>query len=507
MILVGALTIACDAGGSRERVGGRETTTDGARPENSRLDSVGLRRGKCRGVSVETNDDPQRIMRRHPPGTTYCLGEGVHRIRRPLKPQEGDTIAGRDGAILSGAAVLTDWEAGPDGWTAQGLLPPSPSTHGPCLRSAPWCTLAEDVFVDGRRLTRVGSVDDVVPGTFYGDYARNTVTVGSDPAGTLVEQAVASSLIRSGRDRVTVRDLVLEMAANEAQVAAVDSRRTFPRAGIGWRVLHNDVRLNHGVGVGVAGHGRVRRNIIREQGQLGVSAWGEDVDLLDNEISHNGLAGYDPEWEAGGVKFWMTVGAVVSGNHVHHNQGPGLWSDGGCDKTEYRRNLVTDNWLAGIQHEISYDALIARNRILRNGAVHKGWAWESGIQIQSSGGRGLIEVRRNVVAGNTHGITVIDSSDRRREEPHPRGLHVVRNVLIHHNEIAMSPDQWSGVFHDYGDHSVFDRNLRFRSNTYHLESHEQRSFGWEDELLTWEQWRGRRAGQDRGGTLVIEDGS
>ena len=131
---------------------------------------------------------------------------------------------------------------------------------------------------------------------------------------------------------------------------------------------------------------------------------------LDNEIAHNGVAGYDPEWEAGGVKSWMTASAVIAGNHVHHNRGPGLWSDGGCDGTVYRRNVITDNWVAGIQHEISYDALIARNRVLRNGAAHKGWAWEAGIQIQSSGGRGLIEVRRNVVAGNTHGIVVIDSS-------------------------------------------------------------------------------------------------
>lgn len=507
VVLGGTLAIACDTDGPPERVSGRATT--GAADLGGALDGSGLdddRRtgGRCRGVAIATDADPHRVLRAHRPGTTFCLQPGVHRIERPLRPQEGDTIAGRPGAVLSGAKVLTGWTAVDRGWTTSGHLPDEPSEYGECLPEQPDCTFAEDVFLDGRRLVRVASAAQVTSDTFFADYSTNTITLGTDPGGRLVEQAVAPALVRSGHSGVTVRGLVLEMAANEAQVAAVDSRRTFPRAGAGWRVLHNDVRLNHAIGVGIASRGRVRGNLIREQGQLGVAVWGEDVQVRRNEIARNGLVGYDPEWEAGGVKSWMTTSTLLAENYVHHNLGPGLWSDGGCDGTVYRRNLITDNWGPGIQHEISYDALVVRNRVVRNGLQRKGWAWGAGIQIQSSGGRRVIDVRRNVVSDSTHGIVVIDSADRRTEVPHPSGPHIVQNVLIRRNVVTMRPGQWTGLFHDHGNHAVFSRGIRFVGNTYRLDSLDQRSFGWEDELLTWAQWRARGGPrQDRGGTAVV----
>jgi hypothetical protein len=496
-LLVGALA------GCRDDRNGAGPTADAAAAVGVALARVGPTGGRCSGVTITTENEPHRVMRAHPAGTTFCLDPGVHRIRWPLRPQEGDTIAGRPGAVLSGAVVLNSWRPSTHGWTALGVLPSEPSTHGPCLRSTPDCTYAEDAFLDGRPLTRVASEDEVTAGTFFADYDTGTVTIGSDPTGALVEQAVAPGLVRSGRDGVTVRDLVLEMAANEAQVAAVDSRRVFPRAGVRWRVIHNDVRLNHGVGVGTAGGGRVRGNVIREQGQLGLSVWGRNARVRRNEISYNGRAGYDPDWEAGGVKSWMTSAELLEDNHVHHNLGPGLWSDGGCDRTVYRANVIADNWGPGIQHEISYDALIVGNRIERNGLRRKGWVWGAGIQIQSSGGRGLIDVRRNVVVDNTHGIAVIDSSDRRHEVPHPEGPHVVRNVRIRHNDVTMHSGQWTGLFHDYGNHAVFSRGIRFVANTYRLDSAGQRAFGWEDEMLTWDLWRAQDGGdQDRAGKLL-----
>ena len=53
-------------------------------------------------------------------------------------------------------------------------------------------------------------------------------------------------------------------------------------------------------------------------------------------------------------------------------------------------------------------------RSLGNGRSHKGWAWEAGIQIQSSGGAQLIDIAYNVVENNANGITLIDSGGRER---------------------------------------------------------------------------------------------
>jgi hypothetical protein len=459
----------------------------------------------CDGVTIAPSADPHLVMQQHPAGTTYCLAAGVHRLRQPLVPERGDVLAGRSGAVLSGALVLEGWSRVADGWSAEAFLPRTPVAQGTCLPRVPACGLAHDVYVDGRLLERVESRDQVGPGTFHADHAANRITVGTDPQGRLVEQAVAPSLVRSVEDDVTVRDLVLEKAANEAQVAAVESRDAFPIAGARWEVVHTEVRLNHGVGIGIGSAGTVRANVVRDQGQLGISVWGDAVEIRDNEIAGNGTAGYHPDWESGGVKSWMTTGLVLAGNHVHHNRGPGLWSDGGCDRTTYTGNLVTDNWGAGIQHEISYDARIVSNRILRNGLRHKGWAWEAGIQVQSSGGRGLIEVAHNVVADNANGITVIESGERRHEPPAPQGPHVVRNVLVHHNTVSMGPGQSTGLFQDVGDHGVFSRGIRFIANTYRVDSTAEAHFAWADDHLTWSTWLGPAVGQDPRGLLVLAE--
>ena len=143
-----------------------------------------------------------------------------------------------------------------------------------------------------------------------------------------------------------------------------------------------------------------------------------------------------------------------------------------------------------------------RNRVIDNGRRPKGWAWDAGIQIQSSGGLGLITVRRNVVSGNPNGIMVLQSGSRRTELPRPHGPHVVRNVLVRHNRVALYGDEWTGLVHDIGGHAVFRRDIRFEANTYRVGATSDRQFAWEDELLTFDEWQAS-ADQDRDGTLVV----
>ncbi|MGH3331013.1 MAG: right-handed parallel beta-helix repeat-containing protein [Nocardioidaceae bacterium] len=444
----------------------------------------------CHGVAVSVADDIRRVLDAHPPGTTYCLAAGTHRLERPLVPERGDALIGRRGAVLSGSKVLTGWR--PDGgvWTTTGFLPPAPGTNGECVVSEPTCTTSQDVFLDDRRLDRVGSRGAVTPGTFHTDYSTNIIAIGDDPRSHLVEQAVAPGLVRSTVDDVTVANLVLEQAANEAQSGAVENRRVTPHAaGSGWRILDNEVRLNHGVGIGFANASTVTGNDVHHQGQLGLGAWGVGSLVSDNEIAFNGVAGYSPEWEAGGVKSWMTERLTLTRNFVHDNRGPGLWSDGGTMDTTYEHNRIEDNWGAGIQHEISYDATIRHNEIAGNGRRHKGWAWDAGIQIQSSGGTTRIEVSHNVVTGNANGITLIDSGHRAGERPAPHGLHVVRNVWVHDNTVTMFPGQVTGAVQDTGDPAIFTNDNRFDANTYHLPSMTGRHFAWADADVGWLRWR------------------
>jgi hypothetical protein len=458
---------------------------------------VGPTDRSCAGIAVAPTDDVQAALDAHPEGSTFCLSAGTYRLAVPLAPKRGDALVGQRGAVLSGAKVVEGWRAAGTAWTAAGFLPPAPLTSDYCLESAPLCTPPEDVFVDGRPLRPVASADAVTAGTFYADYSANTLTIGDDPHAHLVEQAVAPGLVQATVDDVTVANLVLEHAANPAQVGAVENRRDTPStSGSGWRVVDNEVRFNHGVGVGVADASTVTGNSIHDQGQLGVGAWGTGAVVSDNEIARNGGAGYDPDWETGGAKLWTTTDMTLSHNWVHDNVGPGLWADGGNIDTTYTYNKITGNDNAGIQHEISYDATIMHNEIAGNGKRRKGWAWDAGIQIQSSGGIRLIEVAYNKVTGNANGISLIDSGDRTAEQPAPHGPHVVRNVWVHDNVVGLATGQLTGAVEDNGDAAIFTSNgNRFEANTYHLASLSEEYFAWNGDDVDWDGWRGG-AGND-----------
>jgi parallel beta-helix repeat protein len=409
-----------------------------------------------------------------------------------LAPKRGDALIGQLGAVLNGSIVLTGWRKDSNGWSTRGFLPPAPNTHGECVASALLCTYAQDVFFDKRRLERVDSQSAVTPGTMYADYRTDTITIGDDPRSHLVEQAVAPTLIQATVDHVTVSNLVIEEAANEAQVGAIESRDVFGsgRNGSGWRILHNDVRLNHGVGIGFAGASTVADNFIHDQGQLGFGAYGRGSVVTNNEISFNGGAGYSSLWEAGGSKSWLTKDETLTHNFVHDNMGPGLWADGGDIDTTYKYNLIEDNWGAGIQHEISYDATIENNEISGNGfRLHQGWAWDAGIEIQSSGGIRLIEIAHNVVVHNYNGITLLDSGHRANERPRPYGPHILENVWVHNNTIAVFAGEITGAVQDRHDPAVFtSHHNRFDSNTYYVDSLTSPHFSWDNADMGWVRW-------------------
>jgi hypothetical protein len=462
----------------------------------------------CQGVMITPANGIQEVIDAHPPGTTFCLSAGTYRLVAPLVPKRGDALVGRLGAVLSGSKVLTNWRTTGEGWSASGFLPATPGNFGDCTASAPTCTYTQDVFFDGWRMRRVNSLSAVTPGTFFANYDTDTITVGDDPHSHLVEQAVAPSLIRATADNITVANLVLEEAANQAQVGAVESRGLTPPigSGTGWRILNNDVRLNHGVGIGFADASTVAGNLVYDQGQLGLGSAGSGAVVTDNEISFNGAVGYSSEWEAGGTKSWMTDGETFTHNYVHDNMGTGLWDDGGCIGTTYEYNRVVDNWGPGIQHEISYDAVIKHNEISGNGFVlHKGWVWDAGIQIQSSGGTKLIDIAYNVVTDNFDGITVVDNGNRALEQPAPHGPHLVENVLVHDNTVTMSDNELTGAAEDNGNQAIFTTSHnRFYANTYYVDSLAGQYFSWTSGNVDWSQWR--RYGNDPGGRVLVVNG-
>ena len=82
------------------------------------------------------------------------------------------------------------------------------------------CQLGEQVFQDGNHLTRVMSLSQLKPGTFFGDYKANAVYLGDDPTGHVIEMAKTQTAIDKSADNVTVTGLTIQQFASRPQAGA-----------------------------------------------------------------------------------------------------------------------------------------------------------------------------------------------------------------------------------------------------------------------------------------------
>lgn len=433
-------------------------------------------------IVITPEDDLAGIVAASPPESTFVLAPGVHRGGR-IVPKDAQTFEGRPGAVLSGAVVVTNFEARGDLWVAdrhevQGRV------HGQCRDESPRCGYPEDLFIDNQMLEHVDSASQVEPGTWFFDYEADTIYLGESPVGRMVELSALPFAFRGEADDVTIRDLVIEKFAVPAQQGAIDSRRDNDDlvGGSGWVISGNVVRWNHGVGIAATTGAVVEANRVYENGQLGLAAKGSGVSIVGNEVYGNNTAGFSSGWEAGGSKFAYTQGLVVRGNHVHDNDGVGLWTDIDNLETTYEGNRVIDNARMGILHEISYDAVIAGNEVRGNGFGFDAWVWGAGIVISTSVN---VEVYDNIVEGNADGIIGVDQD--RSDAPASYGPLALQNLAVHDNVISGNGG-WTGIAQDRGDNAAFNSaNNRFYDNLY---TQDGRHFFWLNDPRTFDQWVG-----------------
>jgi len=438
---------------------------------------------------VQPGADIQSAINAAPGGTTFCLQAGVYRLTQGIVPQSNDTVAGVPGTILSGAKLVTSFTQEGSYFVAVGQTQHNPAVTGVCSPAEySGCQYADAVFFDDRPLWRVMSLGEVTSGTFYFDYPNAKIYVADNPTGHKVEAAVATRAFRAfrtGVTGVTIRGLVIEKFANEAQAGALEATT--------WDLQNNEVRLNHGIGI--VGGSIVRGNYAHDNGQLGMSsANSTDARVENNEVAFNNGAGFVLSWEAGGGKWLRTTSLTLRGNSSHDNHGRGLWTDTDNIDTLYEHNRVENNDGIGILHEVSYDAVIRSNMVIGNGFKEPGAMDGGGIQVTASPN---VEIDGNTLAGNRDGIVLTQF---------PRGSgayghHEVQNVYVHNNVIKQAQG-YTGLVQGMGDDSYFtSRNNRFEANTYYLGTNPS-YFQWMDAWQTTPDWVAH--GQDvRGSYLTL----
>jgi len=285
---------------------------------------------------------------------------------------------------------------------------------------------------------------------------------------------------------VTVQGLVIEGYVPPLQRGVVRGAR-------GWLVQGNEIRQNSGVGIAAGPGWQVRDNYVHHQGQLGMSASGDNILVEGNEIAFNNTDNIDPYWEAGGTKFVYTVNLVVRGNHVHDNKGPGLWTDINNIHTLYESNRVTDNFGPGIFHEISYDAVIRNNLVEGNGFGYPDWIDGAGILVSNSPN---VEISGNTVRYNNDGIAGKQVA-RADSAVAKYGSWELRNLWVHDNLVVMNTGQTGIVRSTQDPVWTPDWNNRFDYNTYTLGTGTS-YYTWSFSLGNTGQWIA--AGQDTHGT-------
>ena len=196
-------------------------------------------------------------------------------------------------------------------------------------------------------------------------------------------------------------------------------------------------------------------------------------------------------------------GLVVSGNYIHDNLGKGLWSDGDNFNLVFENNRIINNQYNGINHELSFNAIIRNNDIEGNGfGVLSTTALEgSGIELSNSC---CTEIYGNTIKGNRDGIGLVQFN----RPPGPNGAYITHDVSIHDNTIGLAGNAYNGMIQWVSDGSFYSsKNNSFSHNTYLLGCVTTSTpFLWQDptspnlvSYLTPTQWRAEN--QDPTGTF------
>lgn len=439
----------------------------------------------------------QEAVDRAGAGGRFCIGAGVHRMQI-VRPRNGQAFFGEPGAILDGSQPVTRFARSGRFWVASGQPPPLES-RGSCLAGRP-CLRRAALFIDGVPLRQVATAQEMGPDTFLFDPAAGTLSLARDPAGRAVDSARAAFAFSGQAEDVEISGLVIEKYNSLAQYGAVQAA-----GGRRWRIARSELRFNSGAGV-VLGNGAILQDSdVHHNGQLGVGGTGAGFSILRNRIRANNTHGYDPDWEAGGLKLAVARDVVLRENHVHGNDGPGLWCDIDCEGVLFEANRVEENRGPGIFYEISRRATIRNNSLRRNGAGPRAWVWGAEIQVAASA---EVEVVGNdlTVAPGGHGIVLVDQG-----RPHARGggFYQTRDNTVHDNTTTYEAIGRCGGTSDVPAGSpqagiIEAGNNRYDRNTYRYRRGFEPLFLWGPEMT----FAGfRKAGQEANGRLVPWDGS
>lgn len=352
---------------------------------------------------------------------------------------------------LDGSQPVTGWTQSGGVWAHSGWTFAPDSTDPTAGNTTPGWQMVnpahpmaahpDEVFYDGNQLQQVGSLDEVQPGTFYVDTANQTLYLGSDPTGHLVEASTLTEAIYiNGGTGSIVRGIGIRRYATPIE------RYGTVKAFADDVTLENLVVADNAVrGIGVQGTDvTLSHDTVTDNGQLGIGAYQSDgLHVLDSVIDDNNTQQFNVAPEAGGMKLSSCRDIVLDGNVVTANLASGIWVDESSYDATITRNDVEQNVGNGIQIEISGFATIADNLVVANA--------ESGVQVDEAND---VNVWNNLLDDNAIDLDVIDGprvasnpstpGHDSRYPDDPNVTWIVRDIVVRNNVLAdaTGPEMW-----------------------------------------------------------------
>ena len=456
-------------------------------------------------ITFNASDDLPGIVNASPPDTTFCFNSGTYRMASYVTPKTNDAFIGlSSGVILNGSQLVTSWTQSGNNWVVANQPQLIPQTSDVCATGAsPACQFSDALFLDNTPLNRVMTLSAVVPGTFYRDYASKQIYIADNPTGHTMEVIISSLpflAVGTGADGVTIEGLTIEKFAGNAQ-GAVQGTAT-------WTIQNNEVRLNHGDGI--EANGKILGNYSHDNGEFGLEGGFATtaMDVENNEFAFNTWAN---SANGGGAKFEYATNLVIRNNFAHDNNGAGLHTDGDCANVLYEYNHTKNNLNFGIEHEISWAAIIRYNLLENETAVSAPhlnntiWA-RPAIGIFNSSN---VQVYGNTITNSANGIGgVLVNRGNSNHAPNTGQPYLLKNLDVHDNTFSGITYEAAGVIRtsDFDTLVYTSWNNHFTNNTYNLADLSGLYFVWIDSSgkntyapHTFVQWQS--FGNDVGGTF------
>jgi hypothetical protein len=436
-------------------------------------------------VTLAPGANIQSAVTAAPAGTNFILQAGTYR-GQSIIPKANDHFTGQGIVDLNGSQVLSFTQDPATGlWVA--TAPADSTQTGQCDSLHPLCGYNQDLFIDSTLQTPQASLTGLPEGSWYFNRSTGTVYVPNDPTGHVIEIGMQKYAIYGTVAGVQITDIIVEKYATPAHAGAIGGSLS----GASWIVNGVEARYNHGGGIFLGSGSQLINSYIHHNGQLGIDLQGLNPLVRNNEISWNNYAGFSGNWESGGSKFWATTNMLVQSNYVHDNNGKGLWTDTDNVGTTYVSNTVVNNAGVGIQHEVSYAAVIRNNVVKGNSPAPTTWLGNAQIRVMSSSN---VEIYGNVVetaATGGNGIAVYNQT----RGTGTLGPWVSANCYVHNNTITYLGTTGESGFQNDGDATQAVGN-RFDYNHYVLGNSGINHWFW----YSWRTWSlMKSAGQEAHG--------